>query len=129
MPDDCGIWERHHDEVMAYSRLLADRDGRKKYNLAVGYESLQGRPLPPHRAEADVLRALWVYAWGIEPHQPARAEAIRKAVIGWISRARASETVSLVPEEAALAAPLTQHVDNGPSAPAEPFHAPRILLP
>lgn len=133
-PDNSGIWERHHDEVITYSRKLADMVGKdrpnpkdaKKYNLAISYNDLKGHPLPPHRAEADVLRALWVLAWGFDQTRPDaegasemfdRARRIREAVVGWISRNALTDKVEPDPAEAEAAAGLLEHVHN-PSIPS-----------
>lgn len=128
-PDSAGIWERHHDEVITYSRKLADMVGKnrpnpkdaKKYNLTISYQDLKGHPLPPHRAEADVLRALWVLAWGLDQTRPDaegaaemydRARRIREAVVGWISKHALTDKVEPTVEEAEAAAGLLQFVHN-----------------
>ena len=57
-------WLRHCVDVQTYSRAFAKRYRSPNFRLATIYDALGGPALPPHRAEADVLRAMWVYGSG-----------------------------------------------------------------
>lgn len=88
-------WEGNTWDVQAFSRALMKAAGRKGWKLHTVYEEVCGGPaLPRHRAEADVMRALWVLARGKERHPEIwpdfrlPTEAICEAVTRW-SRERA----------------------------------------
>ena len=58
-------WHTHKWEVMTFSKLHMKAAGQKGWALHKTYELLKGPKLPEHRAEADVLRAVWVLAEGM----------------------------------------------------------------
>lgn len=83
---DLRPWEATWDVQMFSKRLMKDA-GLRGWKLGTVYDLCKGPELPPHRAEADVLRALWVLAHGVEKH-PALwpdfkvpAETVKQAVL------------------------------------------------
>lgn len=86
-------WQGYSWDVMDFSRAIMKKAGRRGYKLSVTYEEVcKGPPLPPHRAEADVLRTLWVLAEGkaqfpeIWPDFKVNQDAIKQAVTVWCER-------------------------------------------
>lgn len=96
-PDIAGApWEGSTWDVGAFCRVLMKAAGRKGWKLHTAYaEVCKGPELPPHRAEADVLRALWVLAEGtvrhpnVWPDFKVPADDIKAAVEKWAKEHRA----------------------------------------
>lgn len=89
-------WEGNIWDVQAFSRALMKAAGKKGWKLHTVYEEVCGGPaLPRHRAEADVMRALWVLAVGKQRHPEiwpdfrVPSEKVCEAVARW-SKERAA---------------------------------------
>lgn len=62
-------WEGTTWDIQTFCRQMMKSAGLKGWALHAVYDQVcKGPPLPPHRAEADVMRALWVLARGKEQH-------------------------------------------------------------
>lgn len=59
-------WGNRTWEVMAFSKKHKEARGLENAKLANVYDAIGGPALPEHRAEADVLRAIWVLATGVQ---------------------------------------------------------------
>lgn len=99
-PDPKGApWEGVTWNVEAFCRALMKKAGQKGFKLHNTYQLCSGPKLPDHRAEADVLRALWVMAEGrrqfkdIWPDFHIPSQEICDAVERW-SAQRLQTTVS-----------------------------------
>lgn len=82
-----GLWE-----VMDFSKAHMKKAGQRGWALHKVYELLNGPKLPEHRAEADVLRAIWVTAEGflqfpkVWENVTFEAEAAKVAVQRWAEK-------------------------------------------
>lgn len=82
-------WQEHKWEVMAFSKAHMKTAGQRGWALHKVYELLEGPKLPEHRAEADVLRAIWVLAEGMLRYPKIwdgiefESEAAKTAVSRW----------------------------------------------
>lgn len=78
-------WGSQCEDLQVFSRAIAKQHRSKRWRLSKIYELLNGPRIPLHRAEADVLAAIWVYAWGQEQLRRAEiARRIRGAVRNYI---------------------------------------------
>lgn len=105
-------WERRHVDVQTYSRAFAKKFGSSRWALEVVYDLLGGPKLPPHRAAADVLRAMWVYGAGQQrfekedyPVEKLAQDAVRR-LIG----AGAAEALEPGSQEGRVVIPTTRTV-------------------
>lgn len=102
-------WEGVTWNVEAFSRELMRQAGRKGWKLHTVYEEVcKGPALPEHRAEADVLRALWVMAEGrrrcpkVWPDFFIDPDPVSEAVERW-AKGRLQTTVSKAETPAGVA--------------------------
>lgn len=63
---DTPPWGNRTWEVMAFSKQHKQAQKLADAKLSNVYDAIGGPALPPHRAEADVLRAVWVLATGVQ---------------------------------------------------------------
>ena len=76
---DDGPWTRRFVDTQAYGYGVSLAHGLSGWGLAHCYKALGGPTLPQHRAEADVLRTLWLYAHGVRPWAPDHAADVAAA--------------------------------------------------
>lgn len=80
-----GPWTRRFVDTQAFAYALALTRDLPSWGLQAAYEALGGPPLPAHRAEADVLKTLWLYRYGVRdtPHDHlGRVDAACERLVG-----------------------------------------------
>jgi|GEM_PF-3854383 len=114
-------WHNYTWEIGAFTRQHMKTAGLKGWALHKAYDVIGGPPLPRHRAEADVMRAIWVLAEGMLRFPKTwtdfkmDAEAAKAAVIRWAEARKMEgepEEVPLAPVEV-LAAPYGEGTPTG----------------
>lgn len=92
-------WHNYTWEIGAFCKLFMKRAGLKGWALHKTFDLIGGPKLPEHRAEADVMRAVWVLAEGMIAFPKTWADfkmdphAAKKAVETW-SNMRVPATVA-----------------------------------
>lgn len=116
-------WHNYTWEVGAFTKQHMKKAGHKGWALHKAYDVIGGPKLPEHRAEADVLRAIWVLAEGMIQFPKTwtdfkmDAHAAKAAVEKW-AKMRVPEGDDR-PEEESFGKPETYGRPYGEGTPSE----------